>query len=245
MPKRKSVPLPNYPAILLDGPIKPEAMRECIAALATHYRVESPFGATSSPMKFFPVADEEISRDEALKRWADIAICLLTDFVPAFRGKRTGGAPLRTQVDPDYPYSHEAWLVEMVKTLRRLLSKKGAPSTNQAAFQLLLRYLRTKPAPKWRYGRMTKVSTLTQAWKNIPREVKTSPGVYLPPPPTPSAGAADGTGFNFKLAEQACATPSSSFDSFLTISDFLNGRTPAHPIWRILPPIPSELPKTR
>src|SRR5262249_47362546 len=81
-----------------------------------------------------------------------------------------------------YPHAHEARLVQIVIALKRLLAAANRPATNQAAFKALLQMLKKRPAPQWRYGRIKKATALTQAYKGIPKRVRSNPAQFIPSP---------------------------------------------------------------
>lgn len=179
MAKRKTVILPDYPAILLTAGAGDKNASQCLDALAIHYGIASKDG------RFLDKPFEEFQ-----KRWAHLAVCLARDFVPAFRIPRKGGAPKqsRTQGHWLYPRAHEARLVQIIAALRKQLRSRAMPATNKDAYRALIRILNEKPAPKWRYGLMRKTASFAQAWKSIPSHVKSAPEAYLPPPPVSGGG---------------------------------------------------------
>jgi hypothetical protein len=236
MAKRKSVALPNYPAILLapvelDNPVE---LQKCMDALAVHYHLNPPFGG------FYDASSQE----ELLRRWIDLTVRLLSDFVPAFRVRRKGGAPKQphTQIVWQHPHAHEARLVQIVIAFRKMLHEKDMPSTNRDAFKEVLRNLKQKPAPMWRFGRMTAVSALEQAWKAIPAAVKANPDSYLPHPHPRADGGVPG----FNVPEDVEKHPSA--DSALGFG-FLSPLSPPsraeRALWRDLPHIPEKLKGSR
>lgn len=174
MPKRRTVTLPSYPALLLETGKANEKFPRYLDAVAVHYGITGPYG----PPRGFPIGDPPI----LMAAWRDLAVHLLSDFVPAFRGIRRGGAPRQghTQRPPLAPHAHEARLVQMINELRSQLRTKGMPSTNAAAYRALIRLLASKPAPQWRFGKLKTTSSFAQAWKAIPQTVKQNPELFLP-----------------------------------------------------------------
>ena len=177
--RRPKVLVPDYPPILFKAVDwqDAEAIKSRIDALATHYGL-NPAKALLDP-DFFDSSSEIMAQ-----RWKLLTFHLLCDFVPAFRIRRKGGAPKRRLPSLTlFPHAHEARLVQIVIALKRLLAAASRPATNQAAFKELLRHLKKHPAPQWRYGSITKTSALTQAYKQIPKSVRSSPEQFIPPPP--------------------------------------------------------------
>jgi hypothetical protein len=186
MAKKKLVPVPDYPPVLMaqgnaytredrlaelaDQLINGAGMdryAECLNALVAHYDLAD-----------FPHGNDE----ERAVWWSQIALSLAHDFVPAFREVRRSGAPSRWRKTKDdlFPHAHDARLVQIVKALQAKLKDRDLPATRTAAFRELITRLKKNPIPKWRYGNLYKVSSFNQAWKKIPENVKLLPIEYLP-----------------------------------------------------------------
>ena len=255
MAKRRTVVLPDYPPIL-STPMdlnNNKAVAQCLDALAIHYGLNPPFGGFFSPALSNPYigfAEQKVSKEEMHERWARLALCLMWDFVPAFRKRRKGGRRKKLHTRHDHPHAHAARLVQMVVALRRMLAAKRMLSTNVAAFKQIARTLRKQPAPEWQYGKLTKASAFAQAWKSIPKSVKDRPDSYLPPPPKHpplSRGfTADGPEVGFNLPKGR--NDKSPDELTRKYADFLTPsfQTPSqddqdHPLWLYLPSIPTEL----
>lgn len=256
MAKRRTVALPDYPPILFT-PIdlkNNKAMAQCLDALAIHYRLNPPFGGFFSPTfhdnPYVKLSGQNASKEEMHERWTRLALCLMWDFVPAFRKRRKGGRRKKLHARHDHPHAHAARFVQLVVALRRMLADKGMPSTNIAAFKQIARILRKEPAPEWQYGNLTKASAFAQAWKSIPKSVKDNPDSHLPPPPKrplsrryKEAGGPE-VGFNLptNLNEKSPDELTRNYTDFL-VPSFL---TPLrgdhdHPLWLHLPSIPTKL----
>jgi hypothetical protein len=211
----KRIPLPNYPSILLSAALlnTDEQKRECFDALAIHYKLNSPVGG------FF---DQKISNEEMSERWESLALHLILDFIPAFRGRRKGGAPKQphTQESHAYPHAHKARLVQIVSALKLMRKTDGMSATNMDAYGALIGILKRNPAPNWKYGKIRSKLSFVQAWKAIPKSVRSEPEKFLPPSRNRDEPAKDGR---------------------------LNGAinwfaaTEADWVWQALPPIPTSL----
>jgi hypothetical protein len=179
---RKTVNLPEYSGLLLQRgkfwSSDPKTGIECIEALAEHYRVGRA-GVLLPARKMF---DPSKSIQERAEDWMSLAIHLATDVVPAFRQIRRGGAPKRshTRSSPSFPHAHEARLVQLTLSWQQTLKLRGLPSSRKDAFRELIKLGLGKKHPHWRFSAYSKPSSLAQAWKKIPKQVKENPASYAP-----------------------------------------------------------------
>jgi hypothetical protein len=124
MAKTKSVPLPDYPSILLfplGSSWRGSDMDKCLDALADHYKLD---------MRFSELPVTGLSNgfsDKESELWFNLAWALMRDFVPAFGKERPrAGTPQQehTKIEPMFPHAHEARLVQIVGALRRMRSDR-------------------------------------------------------------------------------------------------------------------------
>jgi hypothetical protein len=233
---KRTVELPDYPAILLTPRDwnRISVLDKLVDALLAHYRLP-PLPPPSGKLNL------DGKDDTFTRSLACLALCLMQDFVPAFKKKPNVGAPKQehTQQEFLFPHAHEARLVQIVRSLREMLAKRQLPSTHKAAYEELIRILRKKPAPHWRYGKLRKASAFAQAWKDIPKEVKLDPDSHFPPapfelkslPPLPDFELVPSGGAKAWLATEYMAA---SFQ-----------RSSLERLFKILPPVPSELDGSR
>jgi hypothetical protein len=164
---------------------------------------------------------------------------LIRDFVPAFGKERaTVGTPKKqhTKIDPRFPHAHEARLVQIVGALRGMLTERGLPSTNEAAYARLLKILKGKPAPLWRYGKLKTQGAFRQEWKAIPKEVRDNPNSYFP---------LQLPQWDFPKALHLEVVAAGRGRSILAMQHMnaLFFRESLERLFGILPPVPSELPQ--
>src|ERR1043165_6706617 len=120
MAKPRSVPVPDYPPILLSpmgSSWHGDQIDKCLDALAEHSKLDSRF--SELPATGFGQRDS----DQESKFWFGLAWALMRDFVPAF-GKEVPkvGAPKKqhTKIDPLFPTAHDARLVAIAGAPRRM-----------------------------------------------------------------------------------------------------------------------------
>ena len=138
--------------------------QQLLDSLAEHYRLDGRFSDLPPPK----LGDVSFFADKELQLWMGLAWGLIRDFIPAF-GKKKYGRPRKSYTG--FPF-HEARLVQIVRAVRQMLKEKGLPSTTPNTFEEVVRILKKKPAPRWRYGSLTKPSSFAQEWKKLPRHIK-------------------------------------------------------------------------
>jgi len=179
---RHTVPLPDYPAVLLQpwrNDHTQAEFEEIVAALCEHYQLEHP--ATRAVSNEFLAA---------------LALKLLRDFVPAFRQPKPPGRPPADHVTEeeykDYmaaggnsPLMTEAYLqARFVLHVRKLEKECGSL---KAAFTRLAGAMpadvkRRQELPK-RYQSLKQPAAFADVWRHIPAFVRTYPDRFIPLPP--------------------------------------------------------------
>jgi hypothetical protein len=174
------VALPDYPPNLL----KPtdcsggDVFEQLLDSLAEHYRLDGRFSDLPPPKAGPPPKPGDVLYfpNKELRLWMGLAWGLMSDFVPAF-GQKKYGRPRKSYTGFQF---HGARLVQIVRAVRQMLKEKGLPSTTPDTFEEVVRILKKKPAPRWRYGSLTKPSSFAQEWKKLPRHIKKDPDYYIP-----------------------------------------------------------------
>jgi hypothetical protein len=177
--KPRTVALPDYPPSLLKPTdhSRGEVFEQLLDSLAEHYRLDGRF-SDLPPSK---PGDVSFLAGKELQLWMGLAWGLMRDFVPAFGKKKYG----RPRASYTATWLHGARLVQIVRAVRQMLKEKGLPSTTPDTFEEVVRILKKNPAPRWRYGSLTKPSSFAQEWKKLPAHIKKDPDYYIPLHPSP------------------------------------------------------------
>lgn len=211
--KRKTFRIPEYRGVLAtpESAYSGDRLSFYLDALAEHYYQLPPF------------QNLDKAAEDVEARLVRLVICLAMEIVPAFRVPLKGGAPARVRMlkGDTFPFAHEARLVQLVTKFQSLLKAADRSAARTHAYNQIILLLKKRPTPHWAYGGLTKQSSFGQAWKHIPKNVKTTPAAFLPKPTTSREEAAAAGGL-FGVANWLVATE-------------------AEKVWAALPAIPNRL----
>lgn len=112
--------------------------------------------------------------------WADLALALAQEYVPAFAIRGQSGAKKKRHRESGiaWPYAHEARLVQLVDYFKRENIRLGLPHTRPTLFMKIAQH---SNGCCWKYKDLKKPSAFAQEWKKISAEVKEKPSRFLPP----------------------------------------------------------------
>jgi hypothetical protein len=150
-----------------------------VCALATRYNIEA-IERRLGPDRNVTIAISDY--------WADLALALARHYVPAFAIRRRSGAKKKKHREsgPNWPYAHEARLVQLVDHFKKENIQLGLSHTRPTLFKKISQH---SIGYSWKYKDLKKRSSFTQEWKIIPRKVKEEPSRFLPPRKLPRYAA--------------------------------------------------------